>query len=231
MTFEEADKIAKKYAELKTIDLKTGAREIGAENQDQDVQNLEREVRIAELNRKKRELLSPLEAESMLTALRASLDASGMWKQRHCSRMANNYCMWWLWEQKPTIPDQVGEPLLKDGKWHIRPTYPRCAVCSTYHEQNTATIHDLELRLSTVEKALKRTDNAIKTLKTTFDVLASGKKQLCSHLQNGYCTYWSWNQRPNVAFMVGQPLPKDSIWHIQPNNTFCALCYGYCRKS
>jgi hypothetical protein len=231
MTFEEADKIAKKYAELKNLDLKTGARRIGAENQDQDVQKLEREVRLAELTRKKRELLSPLGAESMLAALRGSLDASGTWKQRHCSHMENNYCLCWRWEQKPDIPDQVGEPLLKDGKWFIRPTHPRCAVCSAYHEQNTTTINGLERRLYTVEKTLKGTYNAIKTLKTTFDVLGGGKKQLCSHLQNNYCNNWHWDQRPNDALMVGQPLLKDFIWHIQPTNTFCALCPGYCDKS
>jgi hypothetical protein len=229
--FEEANKIAKKYAELKSLDQKIGVREIVTEDRDDDVQRLEREVRIAELTRKKRELLGPLEAESMLAALRASLDGSGMWKQRHCSHMANNYCMYWLWEQKPNIPDQVGEPLLKDGKWYIQPTYPRCAVCSAYHKQDTATINDLELRLSNVEKATTRRDNAIKTLKITFDVLGSGKKQFCSYLQNNYCILWHWNQRPDAALMVGQPLLKGTIWHIQPTNTFCALCSSYCGKS
>jgi hypothetical protein len=230
MTFEEADKIAKKYAELKNLDHKTGAKKIGTENQDKVVQKLEHEVRIAELTRKKKELLSPLEAEKILNTLQVSLDASGMYKQQKCSYMENNYCMGWRYSQKPDIPDQLGEPLFKEDGWYIRPTYLRCVVCSAYHKQNTATINDLTLRLSTAEKALKRTDNEIKTLKTTFDTSGSSKKQLCSYLQNDYCIYWHWDQRPNNALMVGPPLPKDDVWHIQPTNTFCALCPSYCRS-
>jgi hypothetical protein len=227
LTLEDAEKIARKHAELKNLDSKTHA-QTAAEIKDPEIQRLEHEVNLAELMRKKRELLGPLEADKALTDLKTTLDVSGDWKQRHCTHMLNNYCLNWQWEHKPDSPYQVSEPILKDGRWYIRPTYVRCATCPTFQELDTATLQSIGHRLSTVEALLKRTDNAIRTLNTTFDVLGSIKRQQCIHLQDDYCMFRYWIQRPKHISMLGPPLLKDSKWYIRPTNTYCALCPDYC---
>ena len=229
-TLEKSEHIAKKYNELKSLDAKVHTHIVDAEQKDQDVLKLEREVRIAELQQKKAELQKPLEIDRCLTTLNATLDASGKWRQEHCSHIADIYCMYWRWEQRPNSPYQVGEPILKDGRWFIQPTYSRCSVCCAYHHRDTPTTESLELRLSTAERRFQKIDNSIATLNTTIKEHGEYKLQNCRHLQNGYCMLCSWSQRPNDCIMVGKPLLKDAKWRIHPTCIYCALCPDYSNK-
>jgi hypothetical protein len=218
-TVNKSERIGKKYGELKSFDARTHTHTSGSEEKDEEELKLEREVRMAELQRKRAEQLRPLEVDKILTDIRATLDEPGSWRQGHCSHMANNYCMYWRWKERLHSPYQIGEPLLKDGSWFIRPTNIRCAVCSAYHEIDTASLQSIELRLS-----------AIMPVTTIFDTVGPFKRQRCNHLQNKHCTYWGWNQRPDDAVTAGSLLYENSFWHIQPTNIYCTLCQAYSEK-
>ena len=229
-TVDNSEQIAKKYNVLKNFDTKVHTKTVDSEEKDQDVVKLEREVRLVELQQKKNKLLRPLEVDQILAALNSTFDASGSWKKEHCTHMMNNYCEYWRWKQKPNFPYQVGEPLLKDSKWFIQPTHLRCSLCCAYHQQNTSTPENLELRLSTAERNVQETDNSIATLNTTINDHGRFKLQNCRHILNGYCMFYGWSQRPNETIMVGNPLLKDAKWHIHPTNIYCSLCPDYSKK-
>jgi hypothetical protein len=206
LSFEEADKIAKKYADLKSLNSKICVRETKIEREN-EVTKLERELHIAELQRKKMELSKPMELEKTLQALIDTLEAIGIWNKEHCNHITNYYCMYWRWEQKPNLPYQIGESLFKDGKWFIQPTPIRCAACPEYNQ------------------------NKYLILENKFDIIGSNKKQNCSHIQDGYCKKsWIENPRPNEALIIGEPILKNFYWHFKPTNTYCALCHEYNKK-
>jgi hypothetical protein len=227
-SYEEAHKYAKEYADLKSLDSKTHSPSEGSEEEDEDVLKLGREVRIAELQHQKAELLRPLEADKMLADLRSTLDESGNWKKGHCSHMSNNYCTYWRWEQRP---NRVEELLLKDGKWFIVPTTSRCAVCSAYHEINTANMQSIDHRLSTIEGSINTWEKVVKPMEAAIAAIGGHNRLDCSRLENGYCMFWQWSQRPDDALTAGTPYHNGKCWYIKPTDTYCALCSNYQKKA
>jgi len=190
---EAAERIAKKHTDLKNIDTKAPS----TDNKDEDVytQKLERQLRIAELKRKKAELERPLEIDKKLADLSATLDMMGSWKQNQCSHMKDGYCYGWQWSQKPSVPYQVGEPLQKSDKWYIRPAYTICATCYTFQQQGTTDLRSLELKLNETWKTLEGTP--MLSLREKFQCSHCGSKGFvaakikCTKCGND--TYWGWH--------------------------------------
>ena len=114
LTVDASENIAKKYCEMKALDAKRISRTevIG----DPEIQRLERDVKLAELRRRKAEQENPLDIDRKLADLTITLTTPGQWKQEHCSYMKENYCMYWYWKQSPSVPYRIGEPLIKGGK-------------------------------------------------------------------------------------------------------------------
>ena len=192
---------------------------------------------MAELQRKRAEQLRPLEVDKMLADILATLNDPGIWKQRHCNYVADNYCTYWRWKDRPDSPYQIGEPLLKEGNWYIRPTALRCAACPAGCNINIANLQNIELSLSTTERMTNAMAKAMKPMMTMFLRMAAAlisfgryNHQNCSHLENNYCTFWSWEQRPDDELMVGKPDHRAEHWYIQPTDVYCALCSSYQQK-
>ncbi len=202
LTYDDADKIARKHVELKSLDSKIRTKGMEGEKEDEVVQKLERAVRIAELEKKKAEFLKPIETDKMFTALNTTLDASGRWKQEHCTHLKNSYCMYWHWEQEPDFPYQIGEPLFKYRKWFIRPTYSRCAVCSAYFKKGSISIQTLDTNIKqTLDANLKQIQkifeaNITSDLKKRFKCSTCGCKGFVAvKIQCTKCgteTWWGW---------------------------------------
>jgi hypothetical protein len=53
------------------------------------------------------------------------------------------------------------------------------------------------------------------------------KRGSCEHLENGFCTSWFWEAKPDHMFLTGQTEAVDDVWMAQPTDTLCALCHLY----
>jgi hypothetical protein len=82
------------------------------------------------------------------------LDHTGMRKKESCRHHIDNQCTYWSWTDRPRVPYQLGEPQLKDGRWYIFPSFPRCAVCQTFLERGESPLEKLESRASKIEKTI-----------------------------------------------------------------------------
>jgi len=204
--------ITKKHGELKGSEGKKPSKENSTG--DVELQQMEREVKLADLKRQKAEHEKPLEIDKRIGELTAPIQEHGRWKQENCTWLDQGYCMGWQYDQKPNIPDQVGEPLLHtDGKWRVHPTYERCAACPIFLKKGTITQEDLTETVTQLEGAATQFGN--------------WKRDHCSHLIADFCRYWRWSQKPNVSYQTGEPLQLKARWHINPSPTACASCHAY----
>lgn len=167
---ETALHIAKKHNELKATDERKSTQTDSPA--DPDALKLEKEVKLAQLRRQKSEQEKPFEIDKKIgdllltiTHLKTTINDQGSWKKDHCNHFQDNYCRNWQWSTKPALPYQIGEPLLKDGRWYINPDQIRCATCPMYRERGIfLSIHDVyrqalstKSQVSTMNKGLVRT--------------------------------------------------------------------------
>jgi len=199
LTVEVAERIAKKYSEIRSLDEKkpSGART----SYDSYLQRLEHDLKEAELKRRIAEQQRPLEVDRELADLNAILDESGRWKREHCAYMHGNYCMIWLWNEKPTVRYQIGEPLQRDGKWCIRPAYCRCATCPVFHQVGTTDQRSLELKFDNMSKTLAGTP--MLDIRERFQCSICGSKGLVAAkikcTKCGEETWWGWHPPSSTA--------------------------------
>jgi len=126
LSVEDAEHILKRYVALKEIE----------EN----------------LRNRRLEQEKPLEIETKLTGLQTTISHQGSWKKKNCIHFQDNYCRRWIWSSQPILPYQIGQPLEKDGKYHINPDFIRCATCPLFRERGATSIEDVNAKIDGVEE-------------------------------------------------------------------------------
>jgi hypothetical protein len=234
--------ITKKHNELKEANEKKPGKENKTE--DPKVLRLQKDVTIAELERKKAEQKKPFEVDRRISDQEATLQSNGRWKRENCNHLDHSYCMGWQYEQKPNVPFQIGEPLLHtDGKWHIRPTFTHCATCPIFVRRGTRTHDDLSNSLTELEKAhsylkdeindedyglyyqVERVDNRVSMLEEN----GKWKRNNCVHYNGDVCKWWHW---PNEVAKWSMMKDGDK-WRIRvlEHPAYCATCPDYTKKT
>lgn len=234
--------ITKKHNELKEA---TG-KKMGKENKTEDpkVLRLQKELIIAELERKKAEQKKPFEVDKRILNQEATLQSNGRWKLENCNYLDHSYCMGWQFEQKPNVLYGIGEPLLHtDGKWRIRPTFACCATCPIFVRRGTRTQDDLSKGLTELEKGhtilkdeindddyglyyrVERIDNHV----SMFEENGKWKRDHCVHYTGDICNWWRWENE-----VADWKMTKDGDkWRIRVSEhpAYCATCPDYVKKT
>jgi hypothetical protein len=157
LAVDDADRVAKKYLELKSMDAKVGKPGTAVETKDEDIRMLEHDVQVAELERRKAELREPMELSKTVNGLVSTISVQGRWKREHCVHMKDLFCLQWFWGEKPDVVYRVGDPLLKEGKWYIAPSPERCATCPDYEKQGEVTVSFLQAEIEKIQDTLGST--------------------------------------------------------------------------
>ena len=147
LSVDDAEHIVKRYNGLKELEKKSHH----PPEKDDEVQKLERDLKLGELRRRKLEQEKPLQLETALTGIQTTISHQGSWKKKNCSHFQDNYCREWSWSSKPTVSYQIGQPLEKDAKWFINPDFVSCAACPLFHQQGALSIQDVNTKVNGVE--------------------------------------------------------------------------------
>jgi hypothetical protein len=148
LSVDDAEFIAKRYNALKEFEQKNFH---NPPEKDDEVQKLERDVRLGELRKRKLEQEKPLQFETTLSELRTTISHQGSYNKRNCTYFQDNYCRRWFWSSRPSLLYQIGEPLEKNGEYYINPDFIKCATCPLFRERGAISIEGVSNRVSTVE--------------------------------------------------------------------------------
>ncbi len=179
LSFRETEYLANKFFELKGLEGRTTSHSEARRKVDTDLLKLQHDVNMAELRRKKAELERPLDIDQRFDTLISIFDEIGAYKRNNCGLFVDGYCLGWYWSQKPNVLYWKGEPLSKENKWYINPTFTRCSICHVYLKKGEQTLQDVKSVLH--QEILELPDKIVSTL----DPLLNSKLDM-SELSDAY---------------------------------------------
>jgi len=96
---------------------------------DPEIIQLKKEIRRAELERE----LGTAKMPSDIGVLVAAARELGKRRRKDCAYEEHGVCMYWGWDRREEISEDLGEPVLieEDGerRWRIKPSLLYCALC------------------------------------------------------------------------------------------------------
>lgn len=99
---------------------------------DQEIIQLKKEIRKAQLERELRELKAPLELEAKVRALWNASVRAGREKQQKCPFYKDALCTAQHWKQRDQVPEVMGTPVSKDNSWYVKVSALHCALCTVH---------------------------------------------------------------------------------------------------
>ena len=158
LTYPEAEQTAKRYFDLRNIQIKNMKIEAIDDPVDTRVKELGVKVQIARLEHELLENTTPVEVNKELAELRITLEAGGKEKRRQCYYYNEKYCTEDGWMNPPETTDHPrGDPIFVGKSWHVNPTPISCAVCPSFLLSYEPLAFELEEKMTKLSDDLDNT--------------------------------------------------------------------------
>ncbi|MEM3046404.1 MAG: hypothetical protein QW057_04895, partial [Candidatus Bathyarchaeia archaeon] len=92
-------------------------------------------------------------------------------------------------------------------------------------------VETLLLRVEKLERAasrLEKAHNVLSDMARAAILHGERKAAVCANQDEGFCHWWSWEEKPEIGLRVSQDL--NGRWLIQPTSPFCAACPAFREK-